>query len=1730
MGKTFGQNWQDVNEAALKVLGTPARTDDEVILGKINSELDSPLRMFASFPTNDAWLNFAAAPLTLADGAKRALAPMDNKVFTGTQSAINFQTQATSGGFTFDITWPTSNTLNYFRVVGFMLLDTGHIKANFTAEKAANTWTSDEIGALFDDGTPIGFMFIKCTDAANRYFKTANSATSIIENADIYRFSAGAGGGGGNAFGAFTNEPTGIYNRTLSKLSVSGSAMRIEPTTPGTSFYVFVKGKKFTKSALESVTPSPLNVGQYYFYYDTAGVLTYQTSFDETLLTTKAYVVSAYWDGTAYIFKNDERHGITMDGDTHAELHNAIGFLYRSGLTETAEILPSGSPTDNRHQFLNIAAGVLSDEDIKVTVVPSYSPANLFEQNLGGQVLIQTVVSATVTFQSNHNLSIGDMVFFFTSSGVYRGSQTVQTVNSSVEIVMDGAISGLVNTDYLLNFSKLPVVYFAGASKAPAVWTNNRWKYAFYYGVDSGDADNNNYPYYNQNNAGTWQMTQAASDDFVSYWVIATSDWERPIYLLPSQTVYSSLANAIAGESIATIDWGNFPAKENKVLYRVIYQCQSSYTNSQHRCKIVQVDDFRAVYSAPVAAAGAPVLHSALGGLEYTSSGHTGFQRATYATNSNPTINNDAVDTAGIGRLFVAGDVWLNTLTSLEYYCASNSIGAAVWVEYKDSAINELLERVRNNLNTSLWLYGGYIIPTIDQATKTSSATATLRTNGYLFSSVGNALESVNLLGNDFYTQLTDIPQIRLDAFYDVAQLDSNAEFYVSRDGANEWQQVTMVRDGVTDFINGELSFADEATFGYAPANLTSTQLVLNASNQFQVAFTIATLNTVLKQIDSALTKTGTPSGYCKLQIVNDNAGSPGTTVYFDSNWSALSSITTGTKQWAMTTVLAPATYWVLILTDAAYKASYSAGVHQLSIDTDAIALKGREQDLRIKVVGGTSDKLLTGLAIYHTKTTAGATVLDTDNESAISDFEKESFDDYVVVEEITVPNTTIVNRAKVKNLNNDLLPRMATETILMQDIYRIENESGPNGEPIWGIVGDINNSIRFIGTPAVGSLTNGTAINLSVGVSCEIVFAGTGLNMLINTGALPSCDARATIDGGVEGSNFLVSTSNVLNNRGYATNEPRPVVSGLNYGLHTVTIRNADATYSPRCFGFEILNEAEFLKVPTGLAYVDKQQILKTSLSSESYNSGFETGVLGTKGGRVLTYLKSNGTIGKALTPAESAPLYTSAANHDNEEMVREYMIREFGCGRADDFSTLTSASARAFTLDDNLTTLLTSNGLMIANNGAEGLTPASDGAFIEFAFFGSGLDLVLWDTNTGGNDSYTYSIDGGTAVAWPYTAGSAKTRIQKICSGLHIGTHKFRLNRVSVATWSPTIVAFKTYVPKKPALPVNTLELSEYYINADFVANTAGLSTVSSGVVRRHSVSGEIYNGTWSIALDGATVYADGWQTWSTATNSYVEFTFVGYGFEYKASAWPTYSATNAVTINGLAATVANFPTLQSGVTGSFAFSSGNINFSGGSTRGSSFYLKNLPYGKYTVRITAGTSNPMPCEVIDIITPIYSPRYNSPYQLRGVASIGNCSIQDNRKTNIKTPILKFVGRSIASDNFTTTSTTLVARTIFVPVYSKGGWYRIGYSAQCWNTSSSGGVGHALFVDGVQATVEKSMQASYIEGLSDYQSVYLSKGFHFVQLYIRAINTGTAYGYGNFSPNNYPDIKVEEV
>jgi hypothetical protein len=181
--------------------------------------------------------------------------------------------------------------------------------------------------------------------------------------------------------------PNGHEDRAASTLSFDEGTRTFSITPVGSSFSFWTSGRKYTKTTAQTIA-IPDTSGLYYFYFNRDGNLAYKnTYFDFESDVHTAYV---YWNANtdkAYYFA-DERHGTTMDWQTHEYLHRTRGAAYANGFGITNYDI-SGDGSSDTHAKLDIANGIFFDEDIEVIITHSATPAaNSWQQVLQGNAEI----------------------------------------------------------------------------------------------------------------------------------------------------------------------------------------------------------------------------------------------------------------------------------------------------------------------------------------------------------------------------------------------------------------------------------------------------------------------------------------------------------------------------------------------------------------------------------------------------------------------------------------------------------------------------------------------------------------------------------------------------------------------------------------------------------------------------------------------------------------------------------------------------------------------------------------------------------------------------------------------------------------------------------------------------------------------------------------------------------------------------------------------------------------------------------------------------------------------------------------------------------------------------------------------------------------------------------------------------------------------------------------------
>jgi hypothetical protein len=184
-----------------------------------------------------------------------------------------------------------------------------------------------------------------------------------------------------------SGEPIGFPDKSQTTITFDSGIRTFSITPTGASFDVYCKGVKYTYTTVQLVT-IPNTTGLHFIYFNASGVLSTQMSYftwEEHAPT--AYV---YWNATTQqaIYFGDERHGITLDWQTHEYLHRTRGAAIANGFAASG-YTTTGTGATNADAQIDIAGGTFFDEDMQVDIVSTNSPvAGTWQQDLSGPARI----------------------------------------------------------------------------------------------------------------------------------------------------------------------------------------------------------------------------------------------------------------------------------------------------------------------------------------------------------------------------------------------------------------------------------------------------------------------------------------------------------------------------------------------------------------------------------------------------------------------------------------------------------------------------------------------------------------------------------------------------------------------------------------------------------------------------------------------------------------------------------------------------------------------------------------------------------------------------------------------------------------------------------------------------------------------------------------------------------------------------------------------------------------------------------------------------------------------------------------------------------------------------------------------------------------------------------------------------------------------------------------------
>ena len=211
---------------------------------------------------------------------------------------------------------------------------------------------------------------------SNTLYPSQNAVKTYVDNA------VGAVETDIDAYRELQKEPTGFPNRTDSVTTFNDGTREFTIAPAVTSFDVYIKGHKFTKSASETITI--LNTaGSHFIYYDVSGVLSQTQTVDSEFFQNNAFVSIVYWntDTSLHTYFAEERHGLIMDGMTHSYLHTVFGARYISGgALQGFSVDGTGNLAANA-QF-TADSGSIRDEDILIQYLAQAQIPILYKQGV----------------------------------------------------------------------------------------------------------------------------------------------------------------------------------------------------------------------------------------------------------------------------------------------------------------------------------------------------------------------------------------------------------------------------------------------------------------------------------------------------------------------------------------------------------------------------------------------------------------------------------------------------------------------------------------------------------------------------------------------------------------------------------------------------------------------------------------------------------------------------------------------------------------------------------------------------------------------------------------------------------------------------------------------------------------------------------------------------------------------------------------------------------------------------------------------------------------------------------------------------------------------------------------------------------------------------------------------------------------------------------------------------
>ena len=217
---------------------------------------------------------------------------------------------------------------------------------------------------------------------------------------------------------------------TAYSVAATAKTLVMYPAAGQANFTYWINGVRYEKTSLQSVTAT--SIDEYNYFYFDEGTLTTSSVRNDVSLITFANVASLYGSPSngRITYITDERHGISIDGDTLAYTISADPLQVISGFGLTA--------TSGQEVYTSTSSGVLRNADLRIDVPAKTT--NKFATRLATDWKISDFGDNNFSNQ----LGVLESVTVTDGGAGYRGATTTATVqgdgeNATVELGFSAA-------------------------------------------------------------------------------------------------------------------------------------------------------------------------------------------------------------------------------------------------------------------------------------------------------------------------------------------------------------------------------------------------------------------------------------------------------------------------------------------------------------------------------------------------------------------------------------------------------------------------------------------------------------------------------------------------------------------------------------------------------------------------------------------------------------------------------------------------------------------------------------------------------------------------------------------------------------------------------------------------------------------------------------------------------------------------------------------------------------------------------------------------------------------------------------------------------------------------------------------------------------------------------------------------------------------------------------------